>query len=98
MKLSGPCRKRGPARMARILITGATGFLGTRLVDRLSTDNEVWILSRKPQSVKRQVHWLCQDLAEQHWHVELPKEIDAIIHLAQSSYFRDFPENAAHVF
>jgi UDP-glucose 4-epimerase len=84
--------------MSRILITGATGFLGARLVNRLLPDNEIWVLGRQSRQVANRVHWLCQDLADDRWQIELPAEIDAIIHLAQSPYFRDFPENAQHVY
>jgi UDP-glucose 4-epimerase len=84
--------------MSRILITGATGFLGTRLLDHLQTDNEIWILTRRPSERVTRVHWLNQDLAADQWQVNLPAQIDAIIHLAQSPFFRDFPEKAADVY
>jgi UDP-glucose 4-epimerase len=84
--------------MSRILITGATGFLGARLVDHLQADNEIWILTRRPLERAARVHWLSQDLAADQWQVKLPAQIDAIIHLAQSPFFRDFPEKAVDVY
>jgi nucleoside-diphosphate-sugar epimerase len=38
-----------------------------------------------------------QDLAADAWSVELPSGIDAIIHLAQSPHYRDFPAQARDI-
>jgi nucleoside-diphosphate-sugar epimerase len=84
--------------MARILLTGATGFLGTRLAARLS-GHELWALTRrKPAEASGGCRWLLQDLAADHWEVELPDRIDTVIHLAQSPNYRNFPEAAAEIF
>lgn len=85
--------------MARILITGATGFLGARLVARLQATHEVWALGRrKPADASDGVRWLIQDFAAERWTVRLPEQIDAVIHLAQSANYRDFPAAAAEIF
>lgn len=85
--------------MARLLITGATGFLGTRLTARLQAAHEVWALGRrKPADASDRVHWLIQDFAAERWTVRLPDRIDAVIHLAQSPNYRDFPAAAAEIF
>lgn len=85
--------------MAKILITGATGFLGTRLTRRLQSAHEVWALvRRKPDNASAQVNWLVQDLAADRWEVELPSRIDGVIHLAQSPDFRNFPAAALEIF
>jgi nucleoside-diphosphate-sugar epimerase len=38
------------------------------------------------------------DFTTHHWTAELPDKLDCIIHLAQSSNFRDFPQSALDVF
>jgi UDP-glucose 4-epimerase len=82
----------------RILITGATGFLGSRLVARLRLDHEIWAVTRSEPDALAGVHWIVQDLAANVWDAALPQEIGAIIHLAQSPLFRDFPESAAAIY
>jgi nucleoside-diphosphate-sugar epimerase len=85
--------------VARILITGATGFIGARLVARLVGSHELWALGRRSRADEfPQVRWRLQDFAEGTWNLGLPSEIDAIIHLAQSPHFRNFPEGASDVF
>lgn len=85
--------------MARILLTGATGFLGSRLAARLAADHEVWALvRRKPAEADPRCRWLVQDLAAESWSVALPDRIDVVIHLAQSPNYRDFPAAAAEIF
>lgn len=82
-----------------ILVTGATGFLGSRLVEHLSHQHEIWAVTRRdpPRGLLR-VHWLRQDLANDVWDVALPAKIDAVVHLAQSPQFRNFPESAREVY
>ena len=86
-------------RSMRILVTGATGFLGSRLVAHLARAHEIWAMTRcdPPREVPR-MHWLRQDLAEDRWDVALPAQMDAVIHLAQSPHFRNFPEAAREVY
>jgi len=67
----------------RILITGATGFIGRHLVERLAPAHEVYALVRRlPASPTANVHYLCQDLAQPLDHQQLPQHLDAIIHQA----------------
>ncbi len=84
--------------MARILVTGASGFVGGRLVRRLGQEHEVWALARRPWSGGGGIHLLTQDLAAENWAVTLPERIDAVIHLAQSPHFREFPECAEDIY
>jgi nucleoside-diphosphate-sugar epimerase len=78
-----------------ILLTGATGLVGTALLPRLAARGEVWAMhppERAPQPVEG-VRWVEQDLTEP-LSLELPDRIDAVIHLAQSRRHREFPEGA----
>lgn len=85
--------------MARILITGATGFLGARLARRLASAHEVWAVARAlPAASTPGITWLVQDLAAETWTVRLPEAIDAVFHLAQFAHFREFPERAAEIY
>jgi nucleoside-diphosphate-sugar epimerase len=69
------------------------------LIKHLANDHEIYALVRKPQSVTYpRVYWLVQDLAQPNWDVKLPSKIDAIVHLAQSPHFREFPAQAMDVY
>ena len=83
----------------KILITGATGFLGSRLLRRLAALHEIWTLSRRMPALRDDnIHPLQSDLTAGDWATRLPKTIDVVIHLAQSSSFRDFPAKAAEIY
>lgn len=83
----------------RILITGATGFLGGRLLRSLAGRHEVWAITRRrPEQTWPDGRILIQDLAAESWTAELPSAIDAVVHLAQSPEFRDFPNRAANIY
>ncbi|SVE21339.1 uncharacterized protein METZ01_LOCUS474193, partial [marine metagenome] len=48
----------------RILITGVTGFIGSRLAETLASNtHEVWGLSRDPNKAKQRVPQLAQAFA-----------------------------------
>lgn len=67
----------------RILITGATGFIGRRLVEQLAPAHEVYALVRQvPTTPLPNVHYVCQDLAQPLDLYQLPTQLDAIIHQA----------------
>ncbi len=80
------------------LLTGATGFLGGALLPRLAERGEVVALHRPDASPApmKGVRWIAQDLAAPLSN-ELPQTIDAVIHLAQSRLYREFPDAAVDV-
>jgi UDP-glucose 4-epimerase len=83
----------------RILITGAGGLLGTQAIKKFMSEHEIHALVHSaPIEPLKDVTYYAIDLATCDGLDQLPKEIDAVIHLAQSSRFRDFPEQAADVF
>ncbi len=85
--------------MSAVLVTGATGFLGTSLLPRLAVDRDVIALYRpggNPAPADG-VRWIAQDLTAP-LSTQLPRHIDAVIHAAQSRRFREFPDGAVDIF
>ncbi|CAB3650594.1 MAG: NAD-dependent epimerase/dehydratase family protein [Achromobacter pulmonis] len=86
----------------RILVTGATGFVGRNLVQQLACEHEVLILSRREVPAFTQLGARCV-LADLGVNADLISVlpsggIDRIIHLAQSDGYRDFPGSALDMF
>ena len=70
------------------LITGATGFIGSALVARLKAEHAVNVIG-----VSRS---LGVDLTVADWQAKLPHvKVDTVVHLAQSTRYRDFPKSAS---
>lgn len=84
----------------KILITGAAGFIGRRLVDRLQMEHEVTALARNAtnSSSTREVRWIGQDLTQPLNMSSMPTRVDVVIHLAQSRFYKDFPGKAEDIF
>lgn len=84
----------------RVLITGGTGFIGSKLVEHISKDNLVYCIARSESKISQSdnVNWIIQDLSKELDYSILPKELDAIIHLAQSKHYKNFPEKALDIF
>lgn len=84
----------------RVLVTGANGFIGAHLVQELEAKHEVIALARNaptfaPSSSTR---WIEHDLVEPLDAAPLPDAVDAVIHLAQSRHYKQFPERADDIF
>jgi UDP-glucose 4-epimerase len=83
----------------RILVTGATGFVGRRAVAELGERHEVVVVARSaPCDLPGAAACVEQDLAEPLDAARLPRRVDAVIHLAQSHRYKDFPDGAQDVF
>lgn len=82
-----------------VLLTGATGLLGRELLGRLSAQNEVHVIGRRePATAVPGVRYHVIDLATD-WNTgRLPARADRVIHLAQSTHFREVPARALDVF
>ena len=84
--------------MKTLVISGATGLLGSRIVEDLSQDYETHALVRKvPMQPIPHVVYHVADLARGDIS-GLPRRTDAVIHLAQSAHMREFPVNANDIF
>jgi UDP-glucose 4-epimerase len=82
----------------RILVTGANGHVASRLLPRIAADHDVIALVRPgTRPTAGDVEAFEVDLAALDARA-LPAQLDAIVHLAQSRFFREFPERAADVF
>jgi UDP-glucose 4-epimerase len=84
----------------RVVVTGANGFIGRHLVADLGERHEVVALTRgaPPVDLAGAAEWLQQDLVEPLDPAHLPQRIDAVIHLAQSRRYKDFPGGARDIY
>lgn len=85
--------------METLLITGANGLLGRHLTPLLARERKVVALGRPargedPANVER----IAANLSSPIDPAILPDRIDAVVYLAQSDRFRDFPGGAADMF
>lgn len=85
--------------MKTIILTGSAGLLGRCVAKILSSlCNLYCIVHNKVDHKLCSVSYLSVDFSTE-WSIKnFPVKVDAIIHLAQSSQFRDFPNSALDVF
>ncbi len=82
-----------------VLVTGANGLLGRNLVASLRENYEVHALVHNmPLKPFPDVKYYAYDFNMDWTTNDLPRDIYAVMHLAQSELFRDFPEHALDVF
>lgn len=85
--------------MSRILLTGATGLLGSRAVRLFREHHEVHAVVRSLPSVPLEgVTYHAVDLSRFWKSDHLPHAVDAVFHLAQSHNFREFPACALETY
>jgi UDP-glucose 4-epimerase len=86
----------------RIVMTGSNGVIGRVLLDKLvAGGHETIALLRPgtaPRGLDKSVTVIEVDLAEPLPVRRLPERADAVVHLAHSRSYRDFPEGAPQVF
>jgi len=83
----------------RCLITGATGLIGKQVLLSLRETWEVFGLVRKPKETESgHFHAIPCDLAKE-WSTDaFPDRVEAVIHLAQSQHYREFPAQSDDIF
>jgi UDP-glucose 4-epimerase len=82
-----------------VVVTGASGLIGSHLVRRLSSEYKVHALSRTPvDCLNENVVWHKLDFNEGTEVSELPSKVEAVVCLAQSDEFKDFPSKALNIF
>jgi UDP-glucose 4-epimerase len=82
----------------RVLVTGANGFVGRRLLETNEGGRQLVALARARGPDFPAVEWVDHDLTAPLAAARLPEHVDAVVHLAQSRRYREFPEGAPDVF
>lgn len=83
----------------RLVITGGTGLVGRHFIQHYANQYEIHALVlKKPEKPHPDVVYYECDLAASIPFDKLPEAVDAVIHLAQSDKYRDFPAHALSVF
>lgn len=89
------------ANRLKLLVTGAGGLVGSRFIlDARDAGHAIFAVGRTPSGrCPDGIDWIVADLATpaECWLKRLPPAIDAVVHLAQSPRFREFPDQAGHV-
>ena len=82
-----------------VLLTGATGFIGTQVRRQLAGKHRVFAITRgvRPPS-EEPVTWIEGDLADRDIAHRLPERVDGVVYLAQGRRYREFPGGAWDVF
>jgi UDP-glucose 4-epimerase len=79
----------------KVLVTGATGFVGRKLVGALGAAHSVHGLThRDSQAGLPGAEWHSADLSRPASEWRLPDRWDVLVHLAQSAGYREFPQRA----
>jgi UDP-glucose 4-epimerase len=81
-----------------VLVTGASGFLGRRLIDRLAIEGcEIVAVTRHPAPEACRsnplIRWLVRDIAQDGLEVTALPDIDAVVHLAGATLGAGQDEN-----
>lgn len=84
--------------MKKILITGASGFVGRQLLPYLQKTYQVYATSRNKNLNRNNLRWIKMDFAKDWRYSKLPSQVDTVMHLSQSEKFRDFPESSNEIF
>ena len=83
----------------KVLITGADGLLGRHAVEFLTRDYQVLGLVHSiPSFPIEGVEYKAIDFSGNWSDHDLPEDVHSIVHLAQSSHFREFPDKAVDIF
>src|ERR1700729_3888158 len=82
--------------MAKILITGASGLLGTECCKQLYPSNSIWAVDNhsRSESMPKCDVWINLDLCDRNAFLELPTDFDYIYHYAAingTTNFYKFP-------
>lgn len=86
--------------MKSCIVTGAGGLIGSHLLPLLAREWEVHAVSRhRPHRLDDPaIVWHHIDVSRELDRSALPERVDAVIYLAQSEHFREFPERAIDIF
>lgn len=84
----------------RILVTGATGLVGSSFVAQARRDTQIFVLGKHKQDKQTAegVTWIGFDLGGDLDATALPNNIDCVVHLAQSRHFKSGLEAADDIF
>jgi nucleoside-diphosphate-sugar epimerase len=87
--------------MGTVIVIGGAGFVGRHLVRHLSSIGSRVVATCRTGGESPSVagvEWIACDLAASDFTAKFPKAYDAIVYLAQSSRWREFPAGAADIF
>ena len=82
----------------KILLTGSTGLLGSSIIRLFGSSHEFLTVGRSASNGRKVHSHLFFDFASREDFDPGPLGIDAVLHLAQSRSFREFPEKAKETF
>jgi nucleoside-diphosphate-sugar epimerase len=86
--------------MRKIFITGANGFVGRNLIQAINGKFEIiaYDIIIPGKKFSEGIEWLPPNDLNDNLLEERLRECDTIVHLAQSPYYREFPEKAKDIF